>query len=450
VESYLNFVVDRFELRRDIQLGVRVTAASYDDTTQRWTVHTDHGATYRPQFLISCAGMLSAPLTTLFPGHDDFTGQVFHTARWPKEPVDLAGKRVGVIGTAATGIQVIQTIADRVGRLTVFQRTPQYAIRMNNPQLTDADRARYRHQFHQLHARVMKTFAGFDSDLLYGTWDDLTAQERHARLEQLWHDGSLNFWVGSFPEIFTDQKVNEEISEFVRGKMRERITDSQLAGELIPTSYGFGTRRVPLETNYFEAFHRDNVELISVRNNPIQRLTPKGVQTADGRVHELDVIILATGFDAGTGALTRIDIAGRGGRTLTDDWNHDITSTLGLLIHGYPNLFTTGAPLAPAAALCNMTTCLQHQVDWITDCIQYLRQRGLREIEPTQQLQNHWVDYHDTIANATLIAHTDSWYTGSNVPGKQRRMLSFAGGVDVYHHQCEELALTGYPGFRLT
>ncbi|MBV8704246.1 MAG: NAD(P)/FAD-dependent oxidoreductase, partial [Acetobacteraceae bacterium] len=421
-ERYLNFVADRFDLRRDIQFKTRVAAAGYDEASKRWSITTDKGETLRAQYLISCAGMLSEPLTSLFPGQDEFKGRILYTARWPKEPVDFTGKRVGVIGTGATGIQVIQTIASQVGHLKVFQRTPQYAIPMNNPKLTDVDRASDRKRFNELRHRVMRTFAGFDFDFMYGRWADLSPEERRADLEEMWEEGSLAFWVGLFPELFFDPQVNEAVSAFVRDKIRARIKDPAVAERLIPAAYGFGTRRVPLETNYFEAYNRDNVELVDVKEAPIERLTERGVKTADGKVHEVDILVLATGFDAGTGALTHIDIRGRGGRSLKEEWSRDIRTTMGLQIHGYPNLFTTGAPLAPAAALCNMTTCLQHQVDWITACIGHMRARGLTEIEPTEAAQEEWVKYHDEVANATLIAKTDSWYTGSNVPGKQRRM----------------------------
>jgi acetone monooxygenase len=450
VERYLNLVADRFDLRKDIEFNTRVTAASYDEEAKHWSISTDKGETFQARYFISCAGILSAPLESLFAGEDEFQGQIFHTAHWPKEPVDFTGKRVGVIGTAATGIQVIQTLAGQVGHLTVFQRTPQYAIPMNNPKLTEADRESYRKRFNELRHRVMRTFGGFDFDFMYGRWADLTPEERRADLEEIWEDGSLSFWVGSFPELLFDPQVNEEVSAFVRDKIRARIKDPKVAEKLIATAYGFGTRRVPLETNYFEAFNRDNVELVDVKETPIERIAPHGVQTADGTVHEVDVLILATGFDAGTGALTRIDIRGRDGRRLKDEWSKEIKTTLGLQIHGYPNLFTTGAPLAPAAALCNYTTCLQHQVDWITACIGSLTKRGLTEIEPTEQVQDERVKYHDEIANQTLIAKTDSWYTGSNVPGKPRRMIAFAGGVGVYHQKCEELAVRGYPGFAMS
>jgi acetone monooxygenase (methyl acetate-forming) len=294
----------------------------------------------------------------------------------------------------------------------VFQRDPEYAISMNNPKLTDADRASYRKRFNELRHRVMRTF----SDFMYGRWADLSPEERRADLEEMWADGSLSFWVGLLPELFFDPQVNEEISAFVRDKIRARIKDPKVAEKLIPTTYGFGTKRVPLETNYFEAFNLDNVELVDVNETPIERLTEGGVRTADGKVREIDILVLATGFDAGTGALTRIDIRGRGGRSLKDEWSKEISTTLGLQIHGYPNLFTTGAPLAPAAALCNMTTCLQHQVDWITGCIGHLRARGLIEIEPTRQTQDEWVKYHDDIASATLISKTNSWYMVRTCP----------------------------------
>jgi acetone monooxygenase (methyl acetate-forming) len=446
IQRYLDFVADRFDLRKDIQFNTRVTAATFDEAAKRWTITTEKGETFQAQFFISCAGMLSAPLIPKFAGQDEFKGRIFHTARWPQD-VDCEGKRVAVIGTAATGIQVIQSLAPQAARLTVFQKSPEFTIPMRNPKLTDAERDSYRKRFNELRHRVMRTNAGFDFDFMYGRWADLTPAERRETLEEVWADGSLAFWVGTFPELFIDQQVNSEVTAFVKEKIRARIKDPKLAEKLIPTHFGFGSKRVPLETNYYEVYDRDNVELVDVNETPIERLTEHGVQTADGKVHEIDILVLATGFDAGTGSLTRIDIRGRGGRSLRDKWGEEIRTTFGLQVHGYPNFFTTGAPLAPAAALCNMTTCLQHQADWIAGCIGYLKAHGLSEIEPSQQREDEWVKYHDDIANATLMAKTDSWYMGSNVPGKQRRMLAFAGGVGVYHQICEEVAIRGYPGF---
>lgn len=447
IERWMNYVADRCDLRKDIEFSTTIKSAHYNDDTGRWTLETDTGLTIDTQFLIACCGMLSAPLTSSFQGQDSFKGKIFHTARWPKDNIDLSGKRVGVIGNGATGIQVIQTIADKVGHLKVFVRTPQYVIAMQNPKYNDNDVAAYKARFDELKKTLPHTFSGFEYDFVEDSWKDLTPEKRQEILEALWNDGSLKLWLASFSELFFDPAVNEVVSEFVRGKMRERLKDPALCDLLIPTDYGFGTHRVPLETNYLEAYLRPNVELVSVKNNPIECITPEGIKTADGTVHELDVIILATGFDAGTGALTRIDIRGRDGRSLKEDWGNDIRTNMGLQVHGYPNLFTTGAPLAPSAALCNMTTCLQQQVDWISDCIQYLRDNNLNVIETTKEAEDAWVEHHDAIANQTLVTKTNSWYMGSNVSGKPRRLLSYIGGVGAYRQKCDEATADAYSGF---
>lgn len=450
VERYLNFVAEECDLKRDIQFNTRIVFAQYDEDAKRWVISTDTKRVFFAQFFISCAGMLSAPMTSSLPDQARFKGQLFHTARWPKEPVELDGKRVAVIGTGATGMQVVQTIASQVAKLTVFQRTPQYAIPIRNPKLTDTDRAAFKKRFHELREKVKGTFVGFDYDFEYGSWADLPVEEQQQILEEIWADGSLVFWVGAFAEMFFEPEVNDVFSEFVRNKIRERINDPEVARKVVPTTYGFGLHRVPLENKYFEAYNRDNVELVSVKETPIEEITEAGIKTAGGKLHELDIIILATGFDAGTGALTRIDVRGRGGRSLKEEWGKDIRTTMGLQIHGYPNLFTTGAPLAPSAALCNMTTCLQQQVDWITDCIEYMRNNEANEIEATREKQDAWVEHHDEIANSTLIANTQSWYMGSNIEGKPRRLLSYAGGVGAYRQHCNEVAEKGYEGFALS
>jgi len=447
IERWLNYVADRLDLRKDIQFGTTVRRAQFNEATQRWLVTTDKEEVIDTQFLVTCCGMLSAPYVS-FPGQDTFKGELFHTARWPKRPVSFAGKRVGVIGNGATGIQVIQTIAGEVDHLKVFVRTPQYIIPMKNPKFSAADAEGYKSKFKHLTERLPHTFTGFEYDFEH-TWAGSSPEQRRQVIEECWEDGSLKLWISSFAELFFEEPVNAEISEFVREKMRERLKDPRLCDLLIPEHYGFGTHRVPLEQNFLEAFLRPNVEIVSVKSNPIERVTPTGIQTADGTVHEFDMIILATGFDAGTGALTRIDIRGRGGRSLKEDWSRDIRTTMGLQVHGYPNLFTTAVPLAPSAALCNMTTCLQQQVEWIDDCIRYMRSRNLSVIEPTKEAEDGWVAHHDEIANATLIAKTNSWYLGSNVEGKPRRVLSYCGGVGAYRQKCDEAAAGGYQGFAM-
>lgn len=447
IERWLNYIADRLDLRKDIQFGTIVKSAHFNEATQRWLVTTDRGDVIDAQFLITCCGMLSAPHVS-FPGQETFKGQLFHTARWPREPVEFGGKRVGVIGNGATGIQVIQTIAGEAGHLKVFVRTPQYMIPMKNPKYSEEDAQAYKSKFQHLTERLPHTFTGFEYDFEHA-WAGLTPERRREVIEDCWNDGSLKLWISSFAELFFDAEVNAEISDFVREKMRERLKDPKLCDALIPADYGFGTHRVPLEQNFLEAFHRPNVEIVSVKANPIERVTPAGIQTADGTIHEFDVIILATGFDAGTGALTRIDIRGRGGRSLKEDWSRDIRTTMGLQVHGYPNLFTTAVPLAPSAALCNMTTCLQQQVEWIDDCIRFVRTKNLKVIEPTKDAEDGWVAHHDETANATLIAKTNSWYLGSNVEGKPRRVLSYCGGVGAYRQKCDEVAASGYQGFAM-
>lgn len=449
-EEWLNFVADRLDLKKDIQFNTRIASAHYCEESARWNVVTEAGETINTQYLISCCGMLSAPLSDRFPGQTNFKGQIYHTGLWPKKPVDFKGKRVAVVGTGATGIQVIQTIAPQVGSMKVFVRTPQYVIPMKNPKYSKEDWDKWGSQFHQLKKRVQETFAGFDYDFDAGPWADKTPAERRAVLENLWEDGSLALWLASFPEMFFDEQVSEAVSVFVREKMRERLQHNpDLCNLLIPTDYGFGTHRVPLENKYLEVYFQSNVETVDCKQSPIERIVPEGIQTADGKVHEVDIIVLAVGFDAGSGALSRIDIRGRDSRSLKEQWKQEIRTSMGLQIHGYPNLFTTGAPLAPSAALCNMTTCLQHQVDWITGCIEYARQHGKRVVEASKEFEDAWVQHHDETAAKTLVVKTDSWYMGSNVDGKPRRLLSYIGGVGNYHHRCDEIAAQGYPGFEM-
>lgn len=447
-ERWLNHVADQLDLKKDIQFNTRIASAHYDEASHRWHITTDQGEQIQAQFLIACCGMLSAPLTNRFQGQADFKGQIYHTGLWPKTPVDFKGKRVAVVGTGATGIQVIQTIAPEVGSMKVFTRTPQYVLPMKNPKYSAEDWAKWGARFHQLKKRVRETFAGFDYDFEAGPWADKTPEERTAILEKFWNDGSLALWLASFSEMFFDEQVSEDVSEFVRAKMRERLQHrADLCQLLIPTDYGFGTHRVPLENKYLEVYLQPNVEAVDCRAAPIERIVPEGIQTADGKVHEVDIIVLAVGFDAGSGALSRIDIRGRGGRSLKEQWSQEIRTAMGLQVHGYPNLFTTGAPLAPSAALCNMPTCLQQQVDWISDFIAHVRSQGKTVVEATKEFEDAWVQHHDETAAKTLVVKTDSWYMGSNVEGKPRRLVSYIGGAGTYHAKCDELARTGYPGF---
>ena len=447
-ERYFNHVADRFDLRRDITFNTRVDSATWDDASNRWNLKTDTGETLNTQFIITALGPLSAPVVPPFKGHESFKGRLVHTARWPREGIDLKGKRVGVIGTGATGIQVIQTTAPEVAHMTVFQRTANYAVPMSNPRYDDADRAAMRARYPQTREAIWTTFVGFDEQSQSRPYFDLSPTERRETLERLWADGSLKIWVAGFMEIFSDAAASEEISSFVREKIRARIHDPKIAEKLVPRDHGFGTRRVPLENGYFDVFNKPNVDLVDLHETPIECFTPNGIRTSAGEI-ELDVIILATGFDAGTGGLTAIDIRGRNGVSLRKEWKKEVRTTMGLQIHGYPNLFTTSAPYAPAAAFCNAPTCLQHQVQWITACIDYLRKNGREVIEPTAETEQRWLTHHDQLADMTLVAKTKSWYTGGNIEGKHNRLLSYIGGVPAYREACEKVAQKDYEGFEV-
>ncbi|TXT05068.1 hypothetical protein VHUM_03888 [Vanrija humicola] len=449
IERWMHYIADRLDLRKDIKFNAKVTAAHYDEDRGRWLVTTSAGDVVDAQFFVSCGGMLSEPLRDLFPNKEKFKGQVVYTSRYPASGIDVKDKRVGVVGIGATGIQVIQTLAPESGHMTVFARTPQYTLPMKNPAIGAAEGAAYKARFGEIKSRIVDTFCGFEHDF-DRNWVDLTPEQRHAHMVNLYEDGSLKFWLAGFPEVFTHPECSEAVSEFIIAKMSDRLKhDPHLLDVLVPkfSDYGFGTARVPLERDYLEVYLRDNVTAVSVKHNPIVGFTEKGLQLADGTEHELDVIILATGFDAGSGALSAIDVRGRAGRSLRDEWNKDIRTTYGLGKHGFPNLLTTAVPLAPSAALCNMTTCLQQQTEWITGAIDDLKKEGKTTIEPTQDGEDAWVAHHDGIANATLVVKTDSWYMGSNVPGKPRRLLSYIGGVAVYKDKCNEEAAAGYPSF---
>ena len=449
VEDYLNFVADKFELRTAYKFNTRVNSADWDDGAQCWRVGTDKGEAISANYFISCVGMLSEPKAPEFPGQDEFKGIVAHTARYPREGIDLKGKRVGVIGCGATGIQLIQTIASEVEHLTVFQRTASYGVAMRNDQFDDAARDHWRAKSKELQEKTHNSFVGFDYDFEHGSWYDNTPEQRQQVLEEKWQEGSLSMWVGTYPELFTDEAVNEEISKFVRGKIRARIKDPAIADLVTPKTHGFGTYRVPLENGYYDVYNQDNVELVDVRKAPIESLTADGIKTSE-QEYPLDVLIMAIGFNAGTGSLSRMNIHGRDGLSLSEEWDKDIRTTMGLQIHGFPNLFTVGGPLAPSAAFCNMMTCLPQQVDWAIDCIAHLREQQIQSIEPTKEKQDEWVAHHDEVASATLLVATQSWYTGANIEGKPSRLISYIGGVGEYHRMCDEVKESGYKGFTCT
>jgi cation diffusion facilitator CzcD-associated flavoprotein CzcO len=444
-ERYLNYVTDKFNLRPNIQFNSRVKSAVYDEKANRWEVTLESGQRARAQFVVSAAGILSARYTPPFPGIDSFKGVSYHTSRWPKEKVDLAGKRVACIGTGATAVQLIPEIAKEVGHLTVFQRTPNYCAPLRNGLVSPETQKRWKASYPEIHKRIRETPAAFMHDFDPRNTFDVPKEERLALYEELWAQPGFKKWLGNFHDIMTNREANEDFAEFVRDKIRARVKDPVVAEKLCPKDHPFGSKRIPLETNYYEAYNRDNVLLVDVRETPIEAITPKGIKTSD-REHEFDVIIYATGFDAITGALTSIDIRGEGGQSLKDKWAKNGLSTyLGLQTAGFPNFF-----IATNAAFCNYTVCAETIVEWITDCIRYIREKGFTRIAPTPQAEEAWVEHANELASHTLLSSADSsWFMGSNIPGKKRSLLLYANTAPAYRNKCTEVAANGYEGFQL-
>ena len=442
-EKYLNFVAEKFDLKKFIRFGSKVTKAEFMEEQKHWKIRTEDGFEVQSQFLVMGRGLLSKPQLPDINGIDKFTGKILHTSHWPKTGLKLSNKDVGIIGTGATGLQVIQSIASEVKHLTVFQRTPNYTIPMNNPRFTEQKMAELRGQYPEIKKTRQNTFAGFLYDF-ESSYHELSQQERLACMERYWKEGSLSFWIGQFPEIFFEEEANSEISQFVKDKIRSRVNDPTIAEKLIPKDYGFGTRRVPLETSYYEVYNRPNVSLIDVRTNEIKKIAGQEVILEDQKI-KLDVLILATGFDAGTGALTAIDLHGRDGRLLRDEWKKNGVSTfLGMQVHGYPNMFLVNAPMSPGAAFCNVPTCVDQQVTWIENCIKHVISEGKNAIEPSKKSEQEWGKHHDEVAESTLVHKTDSWYTGTNVKGKARRVIPYCGGVGEYKNKCDEVTANNF------
>lgn len=449
IEAYLNRVVDRFDLRRHITFGTRVTAADFDKATGLWTVSTDAGDLVRTRFLVLNSGGLSDPKIPPFKGHETFKGLSLHTSRWPKEDINLQGKRVGVFGNGATGIQVIQTIAPVVAKLTVFQRTPQYALPMKNPAVTPQELQDMRDSYEALKIKALDESGGgmvFDPPPLFA---DVPPDQREARLEKLWAVGNLGFWGNAFADFQMNPEAVDVVTRFIRAKIRARIHDPKIADKLVPSDYPFGTRRVPLENGYFEAFNRENVELVDIRSDPVVRIDETGVQTASGR-HELDVIIYATGFDAGIGSINKIAITGSEGVLLKDHWNKALRTTVGMMVHGYPNLFMTHAPFAPVSAICNVPVCVDHQCNWIADAIGHALAKGLTSIGPSEATETAWMDHHNEVSEPTMIGHhTNSWYRRVDEDGKPRELIAYMGGIPRYRQTLNQMLNSGFEGFEL-
>jgi len=444
---YLGHVADRFDLRRDITFGVRVEAATFDPAARHWTIALDDGTTASARFLVAAIGILSTPRPPTFPGVDDFTGPSFHTSAWPSD-LDLTGKRVAVIGTGATAVQLIPEVAKVAGHLTVFQRTPNWCAPLHNRPITAEEQAQIKATYSEIFERCLSTFGGFIHDADRRKALEVSAEEREAFFEKLYGEPGFGIWMGNFRDLLVDPEANALISEFVARKIRERVHDPDVAERLIPRDHGFGTRRVPMETRYYETYNQPNVELVDVRDTPIERITPTGVRTLAGE-HEVDVIVYATGFEAITGAFDRIDIRGEDGQRLRDEWADGPATYLGLQVAGYPNLFSIVGP-QNAAAFCNMTRCIELNVDWVTDLIEHMARNGHTYVAPTRAAQDAWVDEVVAGADRMLFTKVSSWFTGRGRPdddGTPRATLLYVGGVPAFRERCADIVAADYDGF---
>jgi cation diffusion facilitator CzcD-associated flavoprotein CzcO len=443
VLAYLDYVADRFDLRRDIQLETWVQDAVYDEPAQRWTVETSTGVRASAQFLICASGALSTAHKPNIPGIEDFAGECYHTARWPHEPVSFVGKRVGVIGTGSSGVQAIPEIAREAAQLTVFQRTPQYSVPARNRPLEPEVLSNARKDWDSVRALMSKSPFGGPVEAPTRSALDDTPEQRQAVYEELWKQGSFHFFQESYCALLTSEEANRTAADFLRGKIREVVRDPRTAEKLMPDYY-LGTKRPILDDGYYETFNRDNVALVDLREDPIEAITPSGVRTTTGD-HPLDVLVLATGFDAISGAMLRLNPKGRGGVALEEKWRTRIDTYLGMTIAGFPNLFMIHGPGTPGV-LYNMPLGAERETEWIGHCVRHLRERGLGAVEPTPDAEEIWDREVNEFANETLYPLTDSWYTGANIPGKPRQFCVHLGGP-LYFQRISEVAAKGYEGF---
>ncbi|MDQ6604372.1 MAG: NAD(P)/FAD-dependent oxidoreductase [Chloroflexota bacterium] len=444
---YVNHVADRFDLRRDIWFDTRVTAATYDEATNRWAIRTAGGEVVSAQFCIMAVGCLSVAQVPNFKGLDTFAGAWYHTGNWPHEGVDFTGQRVGIIGTGASGIQSIPIIAQQATHLFVFQRTPNFTIPAWNAPLDPEHERSLKANYTEHRRKNRESRAGFVVPVGDKPALEATTEERQRAYEARWARGGFGF-TSAFADLSTNEEANDTAAAFVRAKIRDIVHDPTVAEALSPQDHPIGTKRLPLDTDYYMTFNRDNVTLVDVRNAPIETITPTGLRTQDA-AYELDSIVFATGFDAMTGPLLNIDLRGRGSDTLRRKWADGPRTYLGIATAGFPNLFTITGPGSPSV-LSNMIVSIEQHVDWIADCLAYLRAHDLTRIEPTVEAEDAWVAHVNAVAEMTLYPRANSWYMGANIPGKPRIFMPYIGGVGAYRKKCDEIAANVYEGFTLT
>lgn len=444
--AYARFVADRLELRPHITFDSRVAEANYDDAARRWTVRTDRGETVTCRFVLAGTGSLSVPSRPTIPGLETFQGEVLHTGEWPDAPVDFHGKRVAVIGTGSSGVQAIPLIAEQASHLHVFQRTATYSIPAFNAPVPAKAAAAQKARFAEMKADARKSRTGLFVRPNPVSALSVTPEERDREFEARWSKGGFHM-ASAFIDLLTNEDANETLAEFIRRKIRTALKDPSLAEKLLPRDYPCGAKRLCLDTNFYATFNRPNVTLVDLRETGELVGTPRGLKT--GAVdYTFDAVVLATGFDAMTGALTRIDIRGRNGITLKDAWSAGPLTYLGLGVAGFPNFFILAGPGSPSV-LANVIMAIEQQVDWVADLLVYMRAKRMETIEPTPEAQAAWVEAVNTAAAATLYPKAGSWYLGANIPGKPRVFMPYCGGLNVYAQRCGDVAEKGYEGFNL-
>ena len=445
---YLNFVADRFELRQHFRFETRVASVHYDDDARRWTVSTSDAAEVSARFVIAATGCLSVWQIPRFPGIDTFRGASFHTGNWPREEVDFTGLRVGVIGTGSTGIQAIPRIAEQAGHLYVFQRTPNFSVPARNHQLTAEYQQQRKVTYREYRERAKYSGGGHSAILPTKSALEDSDTDRWNEYERRWQIGGAPLLQMAYTDLMTNPDANDTIAEFVRTKIRDTVTDPDVAAALTPTDYPFGAKRLCVDTEYFETYNRDNVSLVDVSKTPIESVTAAGILVGDTE-YQLDAIVYATGYDAMTGPLLNMDVRGRGGRALRDEWSAGPRTYLGIQVAGFPNLFTITGPGSPSV-ISNMVVSIEQHVDWVMDCLLHMREQDLELVEPTAEAQDAWVEHVNSVASQTLFMKANSWYLGANIPGKPRVFMPFVGGVGIYRQRCEQVVAEGYEGFDFT
>ena len=445
---YINHVADRYDLRRDIELDTRVTSAVYDGTQDRWLVATDRGEQVTAKFCVMATGCLSASKLPEVEGLESFAGETYHTGHWPHEGVDFSGQRVAVIGTGSSGIQAIPIIAEQAAHLTVFQRTPNFSMPALNRPLEDGEQQDLKQRYPDHREAARSSAFGIPVEEPTQSALEVSEEERRQTYEEAWNKGHLVSLMLSYYDLIIDKEANDTAAEFVRDKIRETVDDPEVAEALLPTDHPIATKRPCLDTGYFETFNRENVSLVNLRKTPITEVTPQGVRTSEDH-YEFDAIVFATGFDAMTGALTGVDIRGARGTQLAEKWAEGPRTYLGLATAGFPNLFMITGPGSPSV-LSNMMVSIEQHVDWIADCIGFLRDRDIARIEATVEAEDEWVEHVNEVGHTTLYPRANSWYMGANVPGKPRVFMPYIGGVGLYREKCDDVAAKEYEGFALS